>query len=133
MTSPNRFHSRRLFKLEMLVGILVKGEPRNAPAASEALRVIGTRCVLEHPVDAETTTKAWNAEWVVATIGRLPPDMVRVDLKGTPPLGRQEPMLLLAPGRSRLAGEDPATDMAARASRNDSRFTAISKVGVPLK
>jgi len=97
--------------IEMLVATLVKGEPRNSPAASEALRVIGTPAVLECLVEAERT-KAGNVEWVVATIGRLAPDMVRERLKGTPLLGRLEPMLLLAPGASWLANEDAVTDMA---------------------
>lgn len=97
--------------IEMLVGILLKDEPRSAPAASEALRAIGTPSVLECLVEAEKT-KAGNTNWVVATIGRLPPDMVRAYLKGTPLLDRLEPMLLLAADTNWLANEEAATDMA---------------------
>lgn len=67
--------------------------------------------MLDCLVEAEKA-RAGNTEWVLATIGRLPPDMVRDALKGTPLLACLEPMLLLAPGANWLANEDAASDMA---------------------
>ena len=49
---------------------------------------------------------------MLATIGRLSPDMVREQLRGTPLLERLEPMLLVAQGANWLANEEAATDMA---------------------
>jgi hypothetical protein len=97
--------------IEKLVALLVKGEQRTAPAASEALRVIANATVLDSLVEA-INDKAGKVDWAVATIGRLPPDMVRAHLKGSPLLDRLEPMLLLAPGANWLANEDTLSNMA---------------------
>jgi hypothetical protein len=56
----------------VLVAMLVKGDPRVSPAASEALRVIANSAVLESLV-AAIDAKAGNVDWALATIGRLPP------------------------------------------------------------
>jgi HEAT repeat protein len=97
--------------IEKLVAGLAGGDPRIAPAASEALRVIDSPVALETLVEAAQATTG-NANWMVATIGRLSPDKVRARLKGTPLLNQLEPMLLLAPGASWLANEETLTDMA---------------------
>ena len=97
--------------IEKLVELLLKGEPRTSPAASEALRVIANTDVLASLV-AAIETKAGNVDWAFATIGRLAPDMVRAHLKGSPLLDRLEPMLLLAPSANWLANEDALSDMA---------------------
>jgi len=51
-------------------------------------------------------------EWALATIGRLPPDMVRAHLQGSPLLDQLAPMLLIAEGANWMSGEDAMTDMA---------------------
>jgi HEAT repeat protein len=97
--------------IEQLIVLLIAGELRSAIAASEALRVIGSRDALECLVRA-TNEYRDNIDWLLATLGRLPPDMVREHLSGTAILERIEPMLLVAHGASWLATEDAVTDMA---------------------
>jgi len=97
--------------IEQLVGVLVTGDPHTAPAASEALRVIDSSAVLESLV-AAATAGGQSADWVLATMGRLSPDMVRPQLQGTALLDRLKPMLLIAPSANWLADEEAATDMA---------------------
>jgi hypothetical protein len=99
---------RRVIK--ELVMILLKGDLRQAPAASEALRVIDSPNALEVLVEA-LQTGAGQTDWAFATIGRLSPDKVREHLRGTPLLQQLEPMLLLAPGANWLANEEAATDL----------------------
>src|SRR5690606_8553162 len=94
-----------------LIAILIEGDPHKAPAASEALRVINSPAVLESLVEAASTASN-RTDWILATIGRLSPDMVRTHLQGTALLERLEPMLLVAQGANWLAKEDAATDMA---------------------
>jgi hypothetical protein len=97
--------------IDKLVALLVKGEPRTSPAASEALRVIAEPAVLDSLVLAIEANEG-NADWALATIGRLPPDLVRGRLKDSPLLERLQPMLLLAPGANWLANENVLADMA---------------------
>lgn len=96
--------------IEKLAVILVQGDSRRAPAASEALRVIASTEVLD-VLAASAKTNSGNGDWALATIGRLPPDMVRARLAGSPLLDRLAPMLLLAPGASWLANEDVLSNM----------------------
>jgi hypothetical protein len=97
--------------ITQLVAALVKGDPRIAPAASQALRVIATKAGLDSLV-AAIDAKDGNADWALATPGRLPPNLVRTHLKGSPLLDRLQPMLLLAPGASWLAKEEVLSDTA---------------------
>ncbi len=97
--------------IDRLIAILVEGDPQCAPAASEALRVIGTPLVIErlaHVANSESD----NADWVLSTIGRMPPERVREQLDGTALLDRLEPMLLVAQGANWLASEEAMTDLA---------------------
>ena len=97
--------------IQALVELLLTGDPQNAPAASEALRVIGSPEVLQHLTDAAQSNSGVG-EWALATIGRLPPDMVRSHLHGTPLLDQLAPMLLVSEGANWLSTEDAMTDMA---------------------
>lgn len=97
--------------IQELTAILIEGDPRKAPAASEALRVINSLAVLESLVEAADAAVG-HTNWVLATIGRLSPDMVRTHLRGSALLERLEPMLLVAQGANWLAKEEAATDMA---------------------
>jgi len=67
--------------------------------------------VLETLIEAVDANEG-KVDWAVATIGRLPPDIVRARLNGLPLLERLQPMLLLAPGANWPANEDALSDMA---------------------
>jgi len=94
-----------------LIERLLTGDPQIAPGASEALRVIGGEEVLRQ-LNQAAQSNAGVREWALATIGRLPPDMVRDNLQGSPLLDQLAPMLLIAEGANWLSGEDAMTDMA---------------------
>lgn len=96
------------FVIRQLAGDLVAGSPRRAAAASEALRTIGSETVVR--VLAETAMNG--CDWVVATLGRLPPELVRRNLQGSDLLSRIAPMLLLNEKGNWLASEDRTMDLA---------------------
>lgn len=76
-----------------------------AAVASEALRHIGTETVLRALVKAyDEAPKA--RDWIIATIGRMPPDMIRQNLKGHTLMQSLAPMLLVAPGANWLSSEE---------------------------
>ena len=97
--------------IERLVQDLIVGDPRRAPAASEALRIIASDEVLQALVMAANAGQPV-PDWIVATLGRLPPDRVRAALQGSPLLARVAPMLLNAEGAHWLASESIGTDIA---------------------
>ena len=97
--------------IDCLVQDLIVGDPRRAPAASEALRVIASDEVLQALVTA-TNAGQPVPDWIVATLGRLPPDRVRAALHDSPLLFRVTPMLLTAEGANWLASESIGTDIA---------------------
>ena len=97
--------------IDALVAILTNGDKRHAAAASEALRVIDSVAALESLVTAANAGEQDN-DWLLATIGRLSPGMVRAELRGTSLLERLAPMLLVAHGANWLADEDAASDIA---------------------
>ena len=94
-----------------LVQDLIAGHPRRAPAASEALRIIASDEVLQALVTA-AAERQLAPDWIIATLGRLPPDRVRAALRDSPLLDRVSPMLLTAEGARWLASESVATDIA---------------------
>jgi hypothetical protein len=96
--------------IEELVSLLVGGDERQAPAASEVLRQVGGRDVLRTLVSVIDARKG-NTVWALATLGRLNPDLVRAELRGSPLLGQIEPLLLIAPGSNWLANEDTASSL----------------------
>ena len=97
--------------IDRLVQDLIAGDPRRAPAASEALRIIASGEVLQSLVTAANAGQPV-PDWIVATLGRLPPDWVRAALQDSPLLDRIAPMLLTAPGAHWLASETIGTDIA---------------------
>ena len=97
--------------IERLVQDLIIGDPRRAPAASEVLRIIASDEVLQALVTAADAGQPV-PDWIVATLGRLPPDRVRAALQGSPLLDRIAPMLLIAQGAHWLASETIGTDIA---------------------
>ena len=97
--------------IDRLVQDLIAGDPRRAPAASEALRVIASAEALEALVTAADAGQPV-PDWIVATLGRLPPDRVRAALRDSSLLDRIAPMLLNAPGAHWLASETVGSDIA---------------------
>jgi len=97
--------------IEQLVAMLLEGKPRVASAASEALRIIGSTEAVACLVRA-ANERHGNIDWLLATLGRMPPMTVRERLKGTALLKRVAPMLLVAHGASWLTTENAVTDMA---------------------
>lgn len=98
--------------IDSLVRDLLADTPRCPPAASsEALRIIGSRDVLQALVDTAGTVRPV-PDWIVATLGRLPPELVRAHLRGSPLLNQVAPMLLTARGTNWLASEAATTGMA---------------------
>jgi hypothetical protein len=74
-----------------LVADLTDADQRRAAAASETLRVISSKDV----VKALAAAAEAGSNWIIATLGRMPPGLVREELRGTPLLARIEPLLLL--------------------------------------
>jgi hypothetical protein len=94
--------------LKSLVGELVAADPRRAAAASEALRLIGNEAALRELIGAV----AEGRDWVLATLGRLPPAVVKPAILGTELESQLRPMLLLNKGDNWLATEDRVMDIA---------------------
>jgi hypothetical protein len=91
--------------IEKLVRELTNGDERVAPAASEALRHIGTEAVLHALIKAHDEVPGAR-NWILATLGRMPPDMIRQKLKGSSLMQTLAPMLLVAPGANWLSSEE---------------------------
>jgi len=98
--------------IDSLVRDLVAGDARRAPAASEVLRTIGTESVLRTIISAATTAQPPVSEWLLATLGRLPPEQVRQQLRGSPLFERVSPMLLVAAGANWLSSDILTADIA---------------------
>jgi hypothetical protein len=93
--------------IRSLVSELMSGEQRRAAGASEALRLIGSEMVLQVLLEASASGN----DWVLATLGRLPPALVRPAVEGTALASRLAPMLLLSAGANWLASEDRVMDI----------------------
>ena len=97
--------------IDRLVLDLVNGDPRRAPAASEALRIIASEDVIQALI-ASANEGQPIPDWILATLGRLPPDRVRAALQNSPLLDQIAPMLLSAQGAHWLASEIASADIA---------------------
>lgn len=96
--------------IERLVEKLFLTDEAVAPAASAALRLIGSDAVLESLIRAyQHNAPARN--WILATLGRMSPRLVREKLQGQPILAQVEPMLLFAPGANWLSSEEMAINV----------------------
>jgi hypothetical protein len=93
-----------------LIAELTSGNERRAPAASEALRIIGSDVVLKNLITAAREKKG-PVDWVLATLGRLPAERVRVALKGDPLLDRLGPLLLLSDTANWIAEDTVDIDL----------------------
>lgn len=96
--------------IDRLIVDLRSNDQRLAAASSQALSVVGSPLVLERLVAAINAGP--QSDWLLATLGRLPPDLVRVNLQGSPLLQRLQPLLLLAPGSNWLSSEETMLNMA---------------------
>jgi len=96
--------------IDDLVGMLMGGDTRISPAASETLRIISTQNVLTSLMQAYDA-HADRRGWILATLGRMSPDLVRAKLQGHEALALLEPMLLCAPGSNWLSSEQMTTDI----------------------
>jgi hypothetical protein len=94
--------------IRSLVRELALNDPRRSASASESLRIIGNESVLRVLVEAAASA----GDWVLATLGRLPPRLVRPALEGSKLLERVTPMLLLGEDANWLAFEDRVVDLA---------------------
>ena len=96
--------------IECLVEKLLLADTRVAPAASTALRLIGSDAVLQSLTRAyQQHPKAKN--WILATLGRMSPQVVKDRLRGQPILEKIEPMLLFAPSANWLSSEEMAVNV----------------------
>jgi HEAT repeat protein len=93
---------------------LTGADPRRAPAASETLRLIANETVLRVLVEAA----GGNHDWVLATLGRLPPALVRPAITGSALMEKLAPLLLLSEGTNWLATEDRVMDIAFLTKQN---------------
>lgn len=94
-----------------LVELLLQGDHRVAPAASEVLRIIGSPEVVSALHDAYRENEHAR-NWILATLGRMPPEIIRRELQGHDVLEALEPMLLCAPGAHWLSSENMKADIA---------------------
>jgi hypothetical protein len=94
--------------IAMLVRDLVGENARRAAAASEALRAIGSEAV----VSTLSKAAAGGTDWVIATLGRMPPPLVRKSLGGSELLARVAPLLLLNENANWLSSESRLMDLA---------------------
>ena len=97
--------------IDCLVELLLQGGQRVAPAASEALRIIGSPEAISALHDAYRQNEHAR-NWILATLGRMPPQMIRRELQGHDVLAALEPLLLCAPGANWLSSEQMKTDIA---------------------
>ena len=100
--------------LSLLVEELLKGDPRHAAAASEALRLSASEVSVRLLIEAARK----NSNWALATLGRLPPQLVKPLTDGTDLESKLAPMLLLSEGAHWLASEDRVLDIAFLAKQN---------------
>lgn len=97
--------------IERLIEILLSGDEKKAPAASEALKNIDNKIVIDCLTRVVNNTSG-HKDWVLATIGRLSPNLVRERLTDPVLIDRLKPMLLIAQDSNWLANEEAATDIA---------------------
>ena len=96
--------------IERLISELNSGDARIVPAASEALRNIGSELVLSSLI-AVAKERSGGHDWLLATMGRLSADMVRSALKGDALLERLGPLLLLSNSENWVAEDSVDIDL----------------------
>ena len=94
--------------IKRLVNTLASGGDRGRAAASAALAAIGSDGVITALTAAAHTTPD---DWILATLGRMPPARVRWLLAGDSLLSRISPLLLTAEGANWLATQAKRGDL----------------------
>jgi hypothetical protein len=93
-----------------LVDVVMKGGPRQRAGAAEALVVIGSETVVRQLIAAARTGEGARS-WVVATLGRMDPRLVRPALAGDSLLEDVEPVLTLGASENWLATAETGEDL----------------------
>lgn len=96
--------------IDALIDMLICGDSMAAPAASEALLVIRSRRALAKLIEAVNSDPG-RTDWLLATIGRYPPDRVPEELAGSPLLEQLAPLLLIAPGANWTTRGEATNDL----------------------
>jgi hypothetical protein len=96
--------------IDRLIACLIAPDHAGAPAAAEALKCIGSDLVLERLIAAKRGRNHPDP-WILATLGRLPPDRVRTALAGDPLLDLLEPLLLLSDRTNWIANDTVDIDL----------------------
>lgn len=107
-------HDTPEFVLRVLVANLVAGDPRRAAAASEALRLSANETSVGLLMEAARLPN----NWALATLGRLPPALVKPLTNGSDLETKLAPMLLLSEGAHWLSSEDRVLDIAFLSKQN---------------
>jgi HEAT repeat protein len=100
--------------LRLLVADLIAGDPRRAAAASEALRLSANDTTVRLLMEAARLPN----DWALATLGRLPPALVKPVTNGSDLESKLAPMLLLSEGAHWLSSEDRVLDIAFLSKQN---------------
>ena len=101
--------------VKRLVDDLASGRDRRRAAASAPLFAIGADEVITTLASAAHTTPD---DWILATLGRMPPARVRWLLAGDSLLPRISPMLLTSDGANWLASEAKRGDLSFRLAQD---------------
>ena len=83
--------------INQLIAHLVSGDMQLAPAASETLRIIGSAIVVRNLVQAYDQNASQGRNWIIATLGRMSPVLVKDLISGHELMSYLEPMFLCAP------------------------------------
>ena len=96
--------------IDGLIADLLAEDHARAPAASEALKCIGSDLVLARLIAAKRGRNRPDP-WLLATLGRLPPNRVRSALAGDPILDQLVPLLLLSDQANWIADDTVDIDL----------------------
>ncbi len=96
--------------IDNLVTMLVDGNDRISPAASEVLRIISTKEVLNSLLQAYDQNTSMRG-WILATLGRMSPELIRKECRSHQAFSMIEPMLLCSHGSNWLASEQMDADI----------------------
>lgn len=96
--------------IDQLITHLLSGDSKLAPAASETLRIISSPASVIRLVQAYDQNPQ-SRNWIIATLGRMSPNVVKQQVFGHNILAQLEPMFLCAQGSNWLSSERMKTDI----------------------
>ena len=103
--------------LESLVGDLVSGHPRRAPAASLTLRTVASESAVQSLVAVAGAADSV-PDWIIATLGLMPEQQVRRHVDNPALLERLTPLFLTSKGSNWLSSETATSDVSFLANQN---------------